>query len=541
MFSTIPTQIDKCKGAMLATAIGDALGWPNEIRSKNKSKKMGDSDSFAKWIRRNNKPCYHDEIILPGEYSDDTQLTLSVARSIIVGDWEKFFSEKELVFWLRYERGGGKALLNAAKSYKEGGLPWQAKFALDYFNAGGNGTVMRILPHIISQQKSMSSENLMIDIIKDSIITHGHPRAILGATCYGFALDYLLKKKSVLNYGELVSAIIDGEKVWGAYPDSQVFFEWLNVANKYLDYQKEWDNTRSSMIEQLDFIKNSLKKGLMLDDSSVLTKLGCFSKISGAGDVAILAAIYLASRYANNPVLGIKVPASSVGMDTDTIASITGGLLGMLCGTDWIPLEWRSVQDYECLNLITDMLVSDNSKQVKKWELEDASESSSNWLHTAIGRCRRLEATEVQGGEYAIVTIQKWESALGQTFYTKEMRKTAISQNDYKLSNAFPLAYSSLDKSMIREKKVLDTIEKGASVESIKNTHITGSNFVLDLATVISLLNNLNFKQNITIGKVLKIIRYLMENETSTAYVAKKFEVSQKFVEIIESCIQQGS
>ena len=127
--------------------------------------------------------------------------------------------------------------------------------------------------------------------------------------------------------------------------------------------------------------------------------------------MAILAAIYLVSRYANNPVLGMKVPASSVGIDTDTIASIIGGLLGMLCGTDWIPPEWTIVQDYKCLNLITEMLLSDNSKQTKNLELENTSEGSSNWVHTAIGRARCLEATEVQSGKYSTVTKQKWQTA----------------------------------------------------------------------------------------------------------------------------------
>lgn len=136
----------------------------------------------------------------------------------------------------------------------------------------------------------------MSDIIKNSILTHGHPRAILGATCYAFALDYLLKKKNVLSYGELVSAVIDGQRVWGSYPDSNIFSEWLNAANQYFDYQKEWNNVLSSMLTQLDFIKASLKKGLILEDSNVLTQLGCYSKISGAGDVADLAAIYLVSR-----------------------------------------------------------------------------------------------------------------------------------------------------------------------------------------------------------------------------------------------------
>ena len=524
---------------MIATAIGDALGWPNEIRSKSKSKNAGGGDNFVAWIRRNNKPCYHDEKILPGEYSDDTQLTLSVARSIIVGNWEKFFSEKELVFWLKYERGGGKALLNAAKLYKDGVLPWQSKRAPNYFNAGGNGAVMRILPHVISQHKISPSTDLMSDIIKNSILTHGHPRAILGATCYAFALDYLLKKKNVLSYGELVSAVIDGQRVWGSYPDSNIFSEWLNAANQYFDYQKEWNNVLSSMLTQLDFIKASLKKGLILEDSNVLTQLGCYSKISGAGDVAILAAIYLVSRYANNPVLGMKVPASSVGIDTDTIASITGGLLGMLCGTDWIPPEWTIVQDYKCLNLITEMLLSDNSKQAKNLELENTSEGSSNWVHTAIGRARCLEATEVQSGKYSTVTIQKWQTALGQTFYTKNMRQNCIFTDGNEVPGVLPDQYVSLDKTIIQEESVPDT-QKEATRKSVQNACLADRRFILNSTAVMSLLNNPNFKQNIPIGKVLKIIHFLMEGKASTPYVAKKFEVSKEFVEIIKSCIQQN-
>lgn len=539
MSITIPTQPDKCKGAMIATAIGDALGWPNEIHSKNKSKNARDSDNFVAWIRRNNKPCYHDEKILPGEYSDDTQLTLSVARSILVGNWEKFFSEKELVFWLNYERGGGKALLNAAKLYKEGVLPWQSKLALDYFYAGGNGAVMRILPHVISQHKISSSTNLMSDIIKNSILTHGHPRAILGATCYAFSLDYLLKKKNVLSYGELVSAVIDGQKVWGSYPDSNIFSEWLNVANQYFDYQQEWNNILSSMLTQLDFIKASLKRGLILEDSSILTQLGCYSKIYGAGDVAILAAIYLASRYANNPVLGIKISALSVGIDTDTIASITGGLLGMLCGTNWIPPEWTIVQDYKCLNLITEMLLSGNNKQVKSLEFENTCEGSSNWIQTAIGRVRYLDATEVQSGKYSTVIIQKWQTALGQTFYTKNMRQNCIFTDGNKVPGILSDQYVPSDKTIIQKESVPNT-QKGATKKSVQNACISDRRFILNSSAVMSLLNNPNFKQNITIGKVLKIIYFLMEGKVSISYVAKKFEVSKEFVEIIRSCIQEN-
>ena len=117
------------------------------------------------------------------------------------------------------------------------------------------------------------------------------------------------------------------------------------------------------MFQKLEFIKSSLKKGLILDDTKVLTNLECFGESNGAGDVAALAGIYLASKYANNPVLGIKVPAFSFGADTDTIASISGGLLGMLNGTDWIPSEWLAVQDYDCLIHITELLLANNKKE----------------------------------------------------------------------------------------------------------------------------------------------------------------------------------
>ena len=77
---------------------------------------------------------------------------------------------------------------------------------------------------------------------------------------------------------------------------------------------------------------------------------------------AFLAAIYLASKYANNPSLGIKIPVFLFRADTDTIASIAGGLLGTLSVTNWIPPEWRTVQGYDCLIQMAELLLSDNKK-----------------------------------------------------------------------------------------------------------------------------------------------------------------------------------
>jgi hypothetical protein len=230
---------------------------------------------------------------------------------------------------------------------------------------------------------------------------------------------------------ELVSAIIEGQKVWGAFPNPNLFGRWLETATQYcgFDYALEWEIVFSNMVQQLEFIKVSLKKGLMLDDNAVLTKLECFSKANGAGDVAALASIYLASRYANNPALGIKVPAFSFGADTDTIASMTGGLLGMLSGISWIPTEWKVVQDYDCLVQITEVIYSDNKKESAKAETVAAKSQENVWGKSPIGSIRYVDSKQVPNGKNGFVVITRWQTVLGQTLYIKEFQSADKDRN----------------------------------------------------------------------------------------------------------------
>jgi len=138
----------------------------------------------------------------------------------------------------------------------------------------------------------------------------------------------------------------------------------------------------------------------------VLTELECSGKANGAGDVAALATIYLASRYANNPSLGIKVPALSFGADTDTVTSITGGLVRMLSGANWIPTEWKAVQEYDCLIQITELLLADNScfgvNKIKK-DTDEENYGLQNQVASQItDKCRFASN---QSGIYIFVSI----------------------------------------------------------------------------------------------------------------------------------------
>ena len=544
MPAAIPTPMEKCKGAMLATAIGDALGWPVEQRSKNKVKKPKVSDFFVEWTRSCSQPAYHDERILPGEYSDDTQMTLAVARSIIAGDWEKHLAEKELPFWLQYERGGGGALLKAARSVSEKKVQlWQSNYTKDYFNAGGNGAAMRILPHIIVAQSNQDLSTLMLNVVKDTLITHGHPRAFLGATCYAYALDFLLRKDAVLEYGELVSALIDGQRVWGAFLKPELLGDWLGIANKYagFSFTQVWEATRDNMVRQLDYIKTVLKKGLMLDDTKVLTDLDCFGNANGAGDVAALAAIYLASRYANNPALGIKVAAFSFGADTDTIASMTGGLLAMLSGTSWIPAEWKRVQDYDCLVQMTELLLSDNRIQATKSEVSETKSLDGSWITTPMGKMRHIDTKEVPNGKRGVVIIKKWQTALGQTIYTKGLR--LFNNRDQQHTQNVGQMHIDMQPNLVAQEPkpqqlavqpapVPEPVQKSIAPEEKQKR------FVLDSASIKTLLKNPEFKNNITVGKVLKVVQALLESEDSAADIARYFELDEVMVNLIRACVK---
>ena len=511
MTDQFPTKQEKCQGAMVATAIGDALGWPNERAQNKVPNQNSSSDMFVSWTRTIRFPHWHQEPILAGEYSDDTQMVLAVSRSILTEKWEYYFTKHELPFWLSYERGGGNALKQAAKACKENVVLWKQKNPKDYFAAGGNGAAMRILPHVIGEFRDKSIAEILCEVTQDSIITHGHPRALLGATCFAYALYYLLNKEDVLKYGELASAVIESRDIWGKVPDTDALSEWFQTATEHsgYDYVQVWNQTVDHMIAKLRFISDSLDKGLIVDDKKILTDLECFSKVKGAGDVATLAAIFLASKYANNPTLGIKVPAFSKGIDTDTIASMTGALLGMIGGTNWIPSEWRSVQDYDCLVKMTELLMAEHKLESSMHLINKASKDGTNWYKTQVGILNLIESYSIKSKK-ANVIIRKTKTAFGQTLYLKE--------------------YIANESEELKKTSVPTTTLKKIESESKSNLQ-----FRLDITAINDLQDNQQLSKK-TFSKMLQIIAALIEGE-SEANVAKRFNVDHKVVNALKRYI----
>ncbi len=119
-----------------------------------------------------------------------------------------------------------------------------------------------------------------------------------------------------------------------------------------------------------------------------------------------------------------------------------------------------------------------------------------------------IESKNVLNGKNGIVIIKKWQTTLGQTLYTKTFYPREVSKQPQQFD------------------KQVATHQQFSPKES--------KQFVLNLMGISDLLGNSSFKTNITIGKVLKIIRDLIDGKETNKTIAKKYNVEQSFVEEIQ-------
>ena len=237
----------------------------------------------------------------------------------------------ELPRWTIYERGGGGATKRAAQAWLAGSPPWQSRktdVVRRYFDAGGNGVAMRVLPHALFLAEQDDPAVLVHDVVRDGAATHGHPRALVGATACGYAAWSLVRRNRTLEFGELLDLLIDEHGGWGAFPDMERGAgAWFAAANRVFDqpYERLWERTVGEMRQLLEQARNGIRAGALADDRAVLDDLGCFGRSKGAGTVTAAAAAYLAARHAAQPAQGVLRAAFERGADTDTLAAMTGG------------------------------------------------------------------------------------------------------------------------------------------------------------------------------------------------------------------------
>ncbi|MFX1457385.1 MAG: ADP-ribosylglycohydrolase family protein [Promethearchaeota archaeon] len=473
---------DKFKGALIFSAIGDALGWPQEF----KRRLIGKTKDFISWNKLVGGRWwgYYDKI-QEGGYSDDTQLTLSVARCINeFGVFDlKRFSFLELPLWLTYQRGGGVSVKFAAKEllrkkfenpifnfyYQKRG-----ERAIDYRNAGANGAAMRILPIALVNSLSSDNNKLLNDIWFNALVTHGHPRAILGAILYGFLIKSIIytkfEKEKFLKYIERVIQISDTP-----IKKNEMIIKWKetwNDNNKY-NFEKLFNDIKKEANTYLKLLVNSIIE----DPEYYYSKIGALREFKGSGLSTVFAAIFLFLKYNDDVENGIITSANIIGSDTDTISYFLGGLYGTLYGISEIPKRFlRKIQDREYILKIAKNLINiasgnisdkiypingidfkDVIKTIKFWELElrdifwDDLNENDLIIHPVLGEgiIQRKEEKNTKREDFIAKIIEiKFNNGQTCCFHSRVNKYGAISES---LIDVIRLKYK--DKKKEIEKK----------------------------------------------------------------------------------------
>jgi len=271
---------------LLGTAVGDALGVPFET-------KLANHEPLVAWDGKSYLGSEHHGL-KPGQYSDDTQMSLMVAESLISNHG---FNPDDLaeryVDWIvsGRARGYGKTTLLAVTNLVNGKHWSESGIAGSY----GNGTAMRAAPFGVYFRNDLHS---LVAICKmDSSITHASDEAEAGSIAIGLAAAYAVN-------GDASNLLAD---LWQILPASKV----------------------RSTIYSLD----------SLIESPYITPEQALRVIGTKADVrqTVPAALYCFLKF--NNYHDAVLAAIKAGGDTDTTAAIVGALFGAKFGMKVIDRE----------------------------------------------------------------------------------------------------------------------------------------------------------------------------------------------------------
>ncbi len=277
------------EAALLAVAIGDALGFPFEGEAPENLK-----DFDPSFYRAGSWP--------PGTWSDDTSLTFITAESLIS---RKRLDLEDLghrfLKWLHegyftpfgQAIGVGRATREALLRLAQGVPPTKAGGRGERDN--GNGALMRLLPVVLWYHRA--EENLFLARVHEAAsLTHAHPRNLLACGLYAFVVREVLKG---LPFREaLTKALEQGFSFYSRSP-------WIREL-KFFEPLGQIFLIRAPEIRASGYVVHTLE--------AVCWVLGQSTSFLDALRLAI-----------------------SLGGDTDTIAAITGGLAALLYGPGDLP------------------------------------------------------------------------------------------------------------------------------------------------------------------------------------------------------------
>jgi ADP-ribosyl-[dinitrogen reductase] hydrolase len=286
-------------GGLWGVAVGDALGFPVECRSRKERER--DPVTDLRGYGTHNQP--------PGTWSDDTSLSLCTIDALLHNGKDYQALGRSFVRWLDTEiwtpHGAvfdvGNTTADAIRRIARGVAPLEA--GRDDELSNGNGSLMRILPVAI-WFAGRQTANAIEAAHRFSALTHRHPRSQVGCAIF------CLVARRLLAGVDAISAIDDAWKDASDHTNAEPFASELHSYSR-------------------------------ISPASNLKRLRV-TEVRGAGYVvdALEASLWclLNTKSFKQAVLR----AVNLGDDTDTTGAITGALAGIRYGLDAIPADWRA-------------------------------------------------------------------------------------------------------------------------------------------------------------------------------------------------------
>lgn len=329
----------------LWAAWGDAVGWISELTDEAGLRRRTKGQPLrgpVRWTRKIGGRNGLSVDLPAGTYSDDTQLRLAVCRAYGPDGFDaEAFSAVELTVWPSYALGGGTGTKAAAAAMARPGARWSANRPPNYVDAGGNGAAMRAQPHAWRAQRPVA--DLLRDVMRDAVSTHGNPSGLLGA-----ALSALAVADSMPGGPGRLAA--DGTEAWPRLLDDAAMI--ASVPDDDAELHDYWlphwrhprlGGWRGAVGASVESAQAEARTTAAAVDAAAGLEQGYRAVVDalalrdparrGSGLHTMLAALALAAlarRHGGTARDALLCAANELDTDTDTIATMAGAVLG--CG-----------------------------------------------------------------------------------------------------------------------------------------------------------------------------------------------------------------
>lgn len=327
------------ESTVLGAVIGDALGVPVEFSTREERK--ADPVTDLRGGGAHGKPA--------GTWSDDSSLLMAALSSLTetgklnyTDVMDRFFAWRMRGEYVADDNGAfgiGNTCDGAIMAYAAN------KPALECGLSGeencGNGSLMRIEPFalLLLRRGHTFDESDRYMIHQASSLTHAHPRCRLACEIYAVTLRTAILSMGLKKKEDVVQEAMNDLDLFYRGPRTIADSADETEEEKALD-EEAMENHRQ-FVKDYDEVRGEFQTFARLGDVAAFKALP-EDEIRSTGYVVdtLEAALWCFLNTENYKDCVLK--AVNLGGDTDTIASVAGGLAGTYYGKENIPAEWIS-------------------------------------------------------------------------------------------------------------------------------------------------------------------------------------------------------